>query len=470
MLKKTFLLVSCCLMAAGFTRSAAQEKVVMDKIVAVVGGSIILYSDVQEYATEMNNYRRENGMVSTKDPEVEALEMLMTQKLLFNQAQLDSLKLYNPSGPAQQAENRVMDIAVRVGGVKELESLYHRPIYDIKQEFAKRIEERMYSEQMRDEILSKVRITPGEVERFYKNADKDSLPVIPAQYVYAQITKFPLSTNAAKQRAKESLLDMRKRIVEGTRFEVLARLYSQDPLTKTRGGQMEMQDSEFNYYEAPFVEALKKLQPGNVSEIVETGYGFHIIQLVDRKGSKYTLRHILIKPEFSDSEMYETAQSLDSLAGKIKADSITFESAALKYSDDRYSKYNGGLASNLEKLEVEMTNVNPGIVSTKHVIDELPPADYNALKNLAPGEVSNAFLTEDPRQNKISKIVKLIEIVPAHTATLKDDYLQLEEIALQEKQNKELRRWITKKIDGMYVRIDPEFKKPEHFENPEWLK
>lgn len=469
MLKKTLLFISYCLMVCGVAPSVAQNPVVMDKIVAVVGSSIILYSDVQEYARELDAFRKENGIVSNKDPEVESLEMLMTQKLLFNQAQIDSIVLYNPGAAAQQAEDRVMTIATQVGGVKELEALYHRPIFDIKQEFAKRIEERMYSERMRDEIVGKVRITPGEVERFYKRTDQDSLPIIPTQYVYAQITKLPLSTSVAKQRARESLLDMRRRIVDGTRFEVLARLYSQDPASKNRGG--EMSDVDINYLEPPFARALEKLQPGGVSEIVETVYGFHIIQLIDRRGTTYNFRHILIRPEFSDQEMRETAQTLDSLARQIRADSITFGAAALRHSDDKYSKHNEGLVSNLEMLEVRYVNVNdPAMVSTKHIIDELPPADYNALKDLAPGEVSGAFQTEDYRQNKITKVVKLLEVIPSHTATLKDDYLRLEEIALQEKQQKELRNWIAKKIDGMFVRIDPQFRKPDQYENPSWLK
>lgn len=470
MLKKAFLFVCFTSLLLGVhAKGLAQDKVMLDKIVAIVGNSIILYSDLEDYAKEMKEYRREQGVTSDRDPKIEALEMLMMQKLLYNQSQIDSVKLGSPGAAAQQAEDQVSAMARQVGGTTTLEAMFHRPIYEIKREYASRIEERAYSDQMRSEVMGKITITPGEVERFYKRTDKDSLPIIPTQYVYAQITKFPISTKEAKQRAKERLLEMRERIINGTRFDVLAKLYSDDPGSKSRGGEMDPSPS--GNFETPFANSLEKLQTGQVSEIVETVYGFHIIQLLGRPNGLYHARHILVRPEFSDTEMYETNAALDSVAMRIRMDSISFEDAVLKYSEDKYSKYNKGLVSNLEVLErYQSVNVDLAMATTKHIMDELPPADYNAFKDLKPGEVSDAFQTEDMMQNKISKIVKLIEIIPAHQASLKEDYLRLEDLALEDKRKKEFLKWVDKKIDGMYVRIAPEFRNYDEFENKAWLK
>ena len=300
-------------------------------------------------------------------------------------------------------------------------------------------------------------------------ATVDSLPLIADQYVYAQITKFPKSMKEAKQRTRERLLDMRERVITGkARFESLARMYSQDG-TAIRGGEMD--PTPLSGLDEAFGRALEGLKPGQISEVVESQFGFHIIQLLDKRGQLYHFRHILLHPVFTSDELSETLTQLDSIADLIHKDSITFEKAALLYSDDASSKMNGGLVSNHEVLERYMPDAKMTV--TKFLKEDfghfnrLP--DYNALIQLEPGEVSGAFLTEDMLSNQMGKIVKLVEVIPAHTASLNEDYLRLEEMALHDKQERAFREWLSKKIDGMYVYIDPEFRDGE-FENKHWVK
>lgn len=466
MLKKTFFAVALALLAAGLTgRAAAQQQVMIDKIAAVVGNSIILYSEVEETSRQLQEMKRERGYTSDRNPKIEALEELMRQKLLYNQALIDSVDI-NKAYAAEQADEYLTKLVARAGSVPKLEAQFSRPVFDIKRELVNRFEEQQYAQNMRRELISKVTITPGEVDRFYKNLPKDSLPVIPPQYVYKQITKLPLSTNDAKLRAREQLLELRERIVGGTRFDILARMYSEDG-SAARGGELEPMPAE--NFEAPFARALEKLRPGQVSEVVETVYGFHIIELIAKNGNLYHARHILVRPQFTEVEMAATSHTLDSLASAIRADSTTFEKAALAYSDDKYSKLNGGLVSNLEMLEVYSAN-DASYATTKHFKDDLPVDDFRSLDKLQPGEISRAFVTQDMRGNKMSKIVKLIEIIPAHPANMEEDYLQVEMAALNQKREKEFEQWLDKKISTMYVRVEPEFLIPSEFENPDWLK
>lgn len=451
---------------------AQRRQVMLDKVVAVVGGSSILYSDVDAYAKELVQQRREMGYTSDRDPMNEALEALMQQKLLYNQALIDSVNI-NSGEVTTRIEAYIQNLIEEEGGIANLEAREHMAIFNYREMLRQRYEEQLYAQAMQNEVIGKVTVVPGEVERFYKNIDKDSLPVIGEQYVYAQITKFPASLAQAKQRTKERLLDMRERVITGqTKFSVLARMYSMDA-TAIRGGEMDPSPS--NLYVAPFAEALEKLKPGQVSEIVETEYGFHIIELIDKQGDKYHCRHIVLRPTFTREELAEPGRQLDSLARLIRKDSISFEKAALEFSDDASSKMNGGIVSNHDVLEQMGSFDGARLTATRFLEEDFGMNygksldDYNALRRLKVGEISDSFQTTDIMGNQMSKIVKLVEIIPAHTASLVDDYIRLEEMALQSKQEKIFQKWLSKKIDGMYVYISPEFRDGE-FQNKNWVK
>lgn len=455
-------------------RVSAQQRrqVMLDKVVAVVGGSAILHSEVEEYCTALRDQRRQMGYTSDRDPMSESLEALLEQKLLYNQALLDSVEAPT-SDIAARIETYVQSLVAEAGGIAELEAKEHMPIYTYRELLRQRYEEQAYAQAMRQDVVGRVTVVPGEVERFYKRVDKDSLPMIGEQYVYAHITKFPSSLRDAQQRTKERLLDMRERVITGqTKFSVLARMYSMDG-SAMYGGEMEPAPSSF--YVRPFAEALEKLKPGQISEIVETEFGFHIIELIDKQGELYHCRHILLRPTFTRDELMEPANQLDSIANLIRLDSLSFDTAALMFSDDATSKHNGGIVSNSDILARMGAYDGARMTATRFLKEDFSMQggksleDYAALMRLKVGEVSNSFQTTDIMGNQMSKIVKLVEIIPAHTASLEEDYIRLEEMALQQKQERVYREWLDDKIESMYIYIDPAYRSDD-FENKNWIK
>ncbi len=450
--------------------SAQTRQVMLDKVVAVVGGSSILHSEVDEYARQLTRQRRQQGYTSDRDPMNEALEALMTQKLLFNQAQIDSVEI-NDNAILSAVEEQVRRMIEEEGSIPQLEAKQHMAIFNIREMMRRRYEEQEYANAMQRTVIEKVMVIPGEVERYYKSLSRDSLPTIADQYVYAQITRFPKSMTEAKQRTRERLLDMRERAITGNaKFENLARMYSQDPGTMMRGGEME--PTSLRELDPAFAEALEKMHPGQISEVVESQFGFHIIQLLDQRGELYHFRHILLHPVYTAEELAEALGTLDSLVQKIRTDSITFERAALVHSDDKGSKMNGGIVSNSDIMNYYNAS-EAKLTVTKFLREDFGRFrsldDYNALMRLQPGEISDPFLTEDMLGNQMAKIVKLVEIIPTHRASLEEDYLRLEEMALVAKQERVFKEWLSKKIDAMYVYIDPEFRGGE-FENKHWVK
>jgi len=460
-MKKTILTFSALLL---LSFSAAAQQVIADEVVAVVGNSAILYSDVVDYSQQIIQQRREKGYTSDRDAKSEALEGLLMQKLLYNQALIDSVAINNDA-VAQNVEQRVEAMTKEAGSIAALEASYNKPIFEIKADMRQQVEESQYAQSMQSTIVHKVTITPGEVEKYYNSLRTDMLPIIPDQYVYAQITKLPSSTVAAKQRTRERLLEMRERIIGGARFDMLARMYSEDTASALRGGEMDFMPLEG--FVKPFSEALAKLQPDQISGVVETEYGFHLIQLIEKKGNQYKCRHILLRPSFTDEEIMHDLVKLDSLAGVIREGKISFEKAALENSDDKYSKQNGGLVTNHEMLE--LYGANDTSYSRTAFYKEDLGRDYPYMRNLKPGEISNAFQSTDMRGNTLCKIIKLLEIIPSHTAGLSKDYIQIEEIALQDKQQREFNKWLKGKIDAMYIKIDPSMDTSE-FENKAWIK
>ena len=442
------------------------QQVIVDKIVAVVGNSAIYYSDVVATAERLTQQRREMGYTSDRDPHNEALEQLMLQKLLYHQSQIDSVDV-SRAEVAIQVENVIQDMIAEAGSIGALEAKEHKAVFDIRETMTQDYVEVQSAQEMQRTVQSKVTITPGEVEHFFKSQPKDSLPIVPEQYVYAHITKFPSSMDEAKRRVKERLLDMRERIIAGkASFSTLARMYSEDG-SAVRGGELEPMALEG--FVKPFADALEKLKPDQISEVVETEFGFHIIQGIEKlPNNTYRCRHILIRPYYTPSELAESDNILDSLANLIRSDSITFEKAALEHSDDVYSKQNGGLVSNHDILEAQQA-YQASLTQTKFYKEYLMPADYNALRRLKKGEVSNAYQTTDMKNNQLSKIVKLVDVIPSHTATLDEDYLMIEEAALEHKKRAEYNKWLEGKIEAMYIRIEPEFREGE-WEYKGWVK
>ena len=447
------------------------QQVIVDKIVAVVGNSAIYYSDVIATAERLTQQRREMGYTSDRDPQNEALEQLMLQKLLYHQSQIDSVDV-SRAEVAVPVENMIQSMIAEAGSIGALEAKEHKAVFDIRESMQQEYVEVQSAQSMQRTIMDKVTITPGEVERFYKSQPKDSLPIVPEQYVYAHITKFPSSMDEAKRRVRERLLDMRERIIAGkASFSTLARMYSEDG-SAVRGGELE--PMPLDGFVKPFADALEKLKPDQISEVVETEFGFHIIQLLEEpKNGMYRYRHILLRPTYTTDELMEPSKYLDSLVKVIRADSITFEKAALDHSEDNLTKMNGGLVTNHDLMMSSPSMANVKYSTTKFRRDDFGNGrslqDYSALIRLKEGEVSDAFMSEDLRGNELSKIVKLLKIIPTHAATLEEDYTTIEEMALTKKQEDVFNNWLKEKIDGLYVYIAPDFRDGD-FEFSNWVK
>ena len=329
---------------------ADKRQVMLDRVVAVVGGSSILYSEVSQMAKQLVEQRRAEGYTSDRDPMNEGLEELMKQKLLYNQAEIDSVVVGADGRIEAQVEEMLQGMIAQEGSVAELEAKQHMALFNYRDIVRQTVKEQVYAQEMRMHVVANVVVTPGEVTRFFKDLKEEEKPLVPEQYVYAHIVRFPASQEEAKRRTRERLLDMRERIISGkSNMGILARTYSQDPGTAMKGG--EMPPTALSGLTGPFAEALAELKPGQISEVVETQYGFHIIELLDEpKGGLYHFRHILLKPQYTIEEQMEPITFLDSLSTAIKADSITFEAAALKHSQDDLTKMNGGLVTNHDLL------------------------------------------------------------------------------------------------------------------------
>lgn len=468
---KRLLSIFVCLAVVGAAVVAQKRFVMLDKVVAVVGNSSISYSDVQQAAKAILEQRRSEGYTSDRPVQDEALEELMLQKLLYNQALLDSVEI-SKGDVVQRVEQQVQSMIDNAGSISALEKRSHMAIYHIRDLLRRQLEEQSYAQMMQQTVVEKTKIVPGEVERFYNSKDKDSLPVIAEQYQYAQITMFPKNIKEAKLRTRERLIEMRERIVTGkTRFATLARMYSVDG-SAIQGGELE--PAPLAGFVKPFADALAELKAGQVSEVVESEFGFHLIQLIDKKGQLYHCRHILLRPSYTIDEILAPMRDLDSIVNLIKKDSLTFEAAAKKHSDDKHSKMNGGVVTNHDLLE-RYSAYDAKLTATKFLREDFGAMggksidDYNAIRRLKEGEMSAPFRSSDLMGNELVKVVKLLKVIPAHNASLDEDYLRLEQLALNEKQQKEFKVWLDKKIASMYIYIAPEFRNAQ-FSNTNWLK
>lgn len=427
-----------------------KSQTVIDQVVAVVGSERILLSDIEQELLRM----KMQGSLSGENDRCILLEQMLTHKLLVNQSKIDSIEV-NVSSIESEIDRRLKYFINQIGSEKALESYFNKPMYEIRDDLREVIEEQQLTQQMRQKIIDKVKITPSEVNSFYKNTPTDSLPKIPEQYELQQIMIFPPSSAEAKFQVKEKLLEIRERILKGERFSTLAVAYSEDRASAIRGGELGFRSRE--ELVKTFADVAFGLKEGQVSQIVETEYGFHIIQMIENKGEKVNVRHILMKPQFTSSMTAQAIAKLDSIATLIKSDSIKFEIAAIRFSEDKKSNLNGGLVIN------QYTN------TSLFEKDHLQPSDFYVIRDLKVGEMSSPFESRDEHANVVFKIIKIKRVVKAHTANIKDDYDVIQSLAKQSMESDILKEWIEKKQKVTFIRIDPSFKSCK-FESKGWIK
>jgi len=352
---------------------------------------------------------------------------------------------------------RMNDAIRRAGSESALEGYFKKSYVEIQRDIRKALVEQTTINEVQSKIAENIKVTPNELKKFFSDIPKDSLPVIPAKVQISIIQLDPPDNEENKAEARQKLLDLRSQILAGKPFNVLAIMYSEDPGSASSGGELGyMMRGEL---EKPYADAAFSLTKNTVSKIVETRLGFHIIQLIDRKGDLVNTRHILIKPKVKPEQKARAMSKLDSLANLIRKDSITFKDAALRFSSHKDSRINGG----------KFVSTDPSERNTWFTLEELNPEMYVEVRDLKVGEISDPFRTTDENGNTVFRLVRLDNEIPAHRANLKDDYENLYTAALMNKRTKTYDDWIRKKIEVTYIKISDEFKSCDNLSKG-WLK
>ena len=415
---------------------------IIDKTIAVVGNEVIMISQLEDEVQMMKAY----GMMSDKSGRCEILESMMSSKLFLMQARLDSLTVNNDNVESQLSQ-RLDQVRTSLGGDEAVEEYFGKSMFKLRQEWRQTLEDQTLTQQMQQEISGKVpELTPYDVQQYVDETDPADLPLVPIKYQLSQICVYP-DREAANLAVKERLLAIRERIINGEKFSTLARIYSQDPGSARKGGELGMASKSIFW--PAFSDAAMSLKPGVVSQIVETPDGFHLIEVLEKKGDMFNARHILLRPEYTSEDREKGFKLLDSLKTELVKEEITFELAARFYSQDPATRTNGGQMS------------DPMTGSSYFEIDQLKPQDYEAIRNLKVGEISEPIesLDNEGRDgNLVYKIVKVDKIIPAHPATFQSDYTLLLDQATEAKRAEAIEEFINSKIKTTYIIIDPLFK------------
>ncbi|MCD8208389.1 MAG: peptidylprolyl isomerase [Bacteroidales bacterium] len=443
-----------CVLFAGMTVLASAQRYsdgLIDKSVAVVGNELIMLSDIENEVMMM----RAQGMSSDQNMRCEILENMLVGKLLLMQARLDSLTT-NADIVEGDLSNRIDQIRTQLGGDEAVEEYFRKPLYRLRAEWRVLMEDQNLTMLEQQEIVSTIpELTPQDVLEYLEDKDPEDLPIVPIKYRLSQICLYPDRETAANI-VKERLLGIRERIINGEKFATLARLYSQDPGSSRRGGELGMASRSIFWPE--FADCAMSLKPGVVSQIVETPDGFHIIEVLEKKGDMFNARHILLQPEYTSDDREKAFHELDSLKTEIEVNALPFDLAARFYSQDAASRTNGGQMA------------DPYTGSTYFEIDQLKPEDYRTIKDLEVGQISEPVESRDNEGrdgNLVYKILRVDQILPSHTATFDTDYDLLLSQAKSEKQTAALDAFIDKKIGETYIILDPLFKECA-FERDGW--
>jgi peptidyl-prolyl cis-trans isomerase SurA len=371
----------------------------------------------------------------------------IVERMLLTQSQWDSIPLGEERVDAE-LEKRIRFFSSQFpGGQKEMESYYGKTITEIKANNREKIKEGLLVQEMQSKILRDVKVSPTDVKKFFNELDKlDSLPYYSAEIQLAQIIMIPKVSKEAKELAHEKISELRERVLKGDNFGTLALIYSDDKGSAQKRG-------ELGYFTRgdmvpEFEAAAFKLKPDSVSKIIETKYGYHIMQLVDRRGDDINVRHILIKPQVFRSDVSRTKEILDSLLWQIKIDSLTFEKAALKFSDDENTKSNGGY-------------ITDGTVGTNKIpLDELPKDIFFQIEKLEPGKITEPeqITLPTPDKQQAWRVFYLKSEAAPHRANLRDDYQKMQALAMQRKQMLAMQNWIEKHKKAFYIQISEQYK------------
>ena len=428
-----FALITICL-----STTYAQQQVV-DKVVAVVGKNIIMQSEIEEQYLQ---YRLQGGIKgSAQSIRCEILEDQLFRKLMLNQAELDSIEVTDDQVESEM-DYRIRYYLSQLGSQEKVEKYFNKTMSEIKEELRTIIKDQKLIEEVQRGIVSGVSATPGDVREFYNSIPKDSIPMVNAQYEIAQLVKKPPITLDEKLAVKDRLYGLRNRILKGERFSTLALLYSEDPGSAKKGGELGFQGRGELVPE--FEAAAFALKDGEISEVIETEYGFHILQLIERRGDYVNVRHILLTVKVSPEALQKAYDQLDSIANLIRKDSITFDQAVKMFSDED-DKVNGGYL------------VNPNSGSTLFSAEDLDQQVSVVVNRLQVGEVSNPVPMKTKNDKDAYRLLIIKRKTTPHKANLKEDYALIQQWTMQKLRQDAINKWIKDKSSKAYVKISEDY-------------
>jgi peptidyl-prolyl cis-trans isomerase SurA len=411
------------------------EAFVVDEVIAKIDNNIVLKSDLDKFYQDQLS----NGVSPSQGLKCQLLAVLIRNKLMMAKAEIDSVVVLDAEVDNNTQRRMNMILAQSGRTPEELEQVYGKPLDQIRLELRDQIREQMIVQKMEQTITEKVNVTPSEVKRFFDKIPKDSLPYFSASVEVAQIVKIAESSKAQKEAAKNQLLDLRTRILSGEDFQTLASKYSDDPSVVQNKGDMGFVGRGEMVPE--FEATAFKLKPNEISMPFESDFGFHIMQLLERRGNEYHSRHILISPKPSSEDLAEAKEFLDSIRTAVLSDTITFEAAAKAHSDDPNTKGNGGYF-------IDQAG------SQRVQIDELDPIVFFKVDSMKVGDISKPIVYRTDDQKDAVRILYYKSRIPPHLASLKDDYQRIQMATLNEKKNKILEKWFLKARQDVFINID----------------
>lgn len=423
------------------TSSLAAQPEIIDKVAAYVGSELILLSEVEEQYQLMTD----RGVVSDESQKCDILENLMVQKLLVNQAKLDSVEVLDEEIELQLDARIDRILSMMNNDVEQFEAYYGKTVSEVKQQFREDLEGQILAERMQAQAMSDIKVTPSEVIEFFNSVPRDSLPYFNAEVEIAEIVAMPQVNEEERSRSLTKLQELKDRIEAGEDFGELASQFSDDPGSARNGGELGWmkRGSLVPEYEA----AAYNLEDMEISNIVESEFGLHLIQMMDRRGNSILTRHILIKPEITDADRERAVAYLDSIRQLIIDNDIEFTQAVQAYSDENSESYsNGG----------RMTN--PATGNTFFEIGDLDPDVYFTIDTMEVGDISEPIEFKTRRGEKGYRIIQLQSLTDPHRANLKQDYFKIQKAAIEQKKSARFYEWIKSKVGATYVKVESPFK------------
>lgn len=454
--KMNFTKICACLLFLLLGMSVNAQENVIDEVVWVVGDEAILKSDVE---TERLNAQYE-GRRFDGDPYCVIPEELAVQKLFLHQAEIDSVTV-SEQEVLQQVDQRLSWLEEQIGSKEKMEEYYNKTSTQIREMLRENIRDGLTVQEMQKKIVGDIKLTPAEVRNYFNKLPADSIPYVPMQVEVQIITREPKVKEEEIERVKKELRDFTDRINKGeTTFSTLARMYSEDPGSARKGGEYGFTGR--GELTPEFANVVFNLtDPKKISKVFETEYGYHIAQLIEKRGDRISYRHILIKPKVDEEEINEALEKLDTLANDIRKGKVTFDEAATWVSQDKDTKNNHGLLANPQSgtSRFEMQQL-AGFVSQEVA---------KAVENLQIGEVSQPFTMVNSKGKEVCAIVKLKNRIDGHKATITEDYQRLKSIVTAKRSEEKLQKWIVEKQKNTYVRVNSEWRKCD-FKYPGWIK